>query len=322
MVDTHVSASGEPMSGLDVLLATGPFHSALRAAILARRLSLARISHRLAERGSPVSPATLSHWQSGRSQPERVVSFHALAHLEQILGVPSGALATLLEPPRPRGRRSCDPPLNFHEVFSRDALIAEAIRRFEYTGDRDLISLSFQDRVELGSDARVHRIWSRQVKRATADGPDRVLVLCGSDVGPTPALHALLGCTLGKTFTDARLPGVAIAELLIGRPLRLGESAIMEYEVEFPAPYAADRRWEKWLYRSVREYVLEVVFAPTCLPARCLQYRVSDTETDEVSERAVALDAHARVSAVALDVGPGRFGIRWEWPDQVSDEER
>ncbi|MER6759018.1 MULTISPECIES: transcriptional regulator [Amycolatopsis] len=89
---------------LGQLLETGPFAEALRAAIRARGLGLERIRYRLRGRGTTVSLATLSHWQSGRCRPERPESLRALRNLEQILGVPDGSLRRLLGPPRPRGQ--------------------------------------------------------------------------------------------------------------------------------------------------------------------------------------------------------------------------
>ncbi|RJQ87087.1 transcriptional regulator [Amycolatopsis panacis] len=88
---------------LERLLETGPFAEALRTAIRVRGLGLERIRYRLRSRGTPISLATLSHWQSARCRPERPESLRALRSLEDILGVPDGALTRLLGPPRPRG---------------------------------------------------------------------------------------------------------------------------------------------------------------------------------------------------------------------------
>lgn len=92
------------------LLATGPFDRALRAAIRARGLGLERIRYRLRGRGVSISLATLSHWQSGRCQPERPESLRALEHIEHVLEVPPGSLRHLLDPSRNRTR--CDPRLS------------------------------------------------------------------------------------------------------------------------------------------------------------------------------------------------------------------
>ena len=85
------------------LLEVGPFAEALRAAIRARGLGLERIRYRLRGRGTSLSLATLSHWQSGRCRPERPESLQALEYLEEILRVPEGSLRRLLGPPRSRG---------------------------------------------------------------------------------------------------------------------------------------------------------------------------------------------------------------------------
>ncbi|SEF36794.1 hypothetical protein SAMN05421837_111215 [Amycolatopsis pretoriensis] len=92
------------------LLAAGPFDVALRAAIRARGLGLDRIRYRLRGRGTTVSLATLSHWQSGRCRPERPESLEALRNLEDILNVPDGSLSKLLGPPRGRTRFHAQPP--------------------------------------------------------------------------------------------------------------------------------------------------------------------------------------------------------------------
>ncbi|MGW5720884.1 transcriptional regulator [Amycolatopsis sp. NPDC003865] len=92
------------------LLAAGPFDVALRAAIRARGLGLDRIRYRLRGRGTTVSLATLSHWQSGRCRPERPESLEALRNLEDILNVPDGSLSKLLGPPRSRTRFHAQPP--------------------------------------------------------------------------------------------------------------------------------------------------------------------------------------------------------------------
>jgi hypothetical protein len=106
---------GEQQTGreLEQLLAVGPFAVALRAAIRARGLGLDRIRYRLRGRGTTVSLATLSHWQSGRCRPERPESLLALRNLEDILNVPDGCLSRLLGPPRQRTRfHPQSPPLN------------------------------------------------------------------------------------------------------------------------------------------------------------------------------------------------------------------
>ncbi len=61
------------------------FPVAFADALRRRGVSLAWLHERLVERGRPVSPAALSYWRSGRSQPERGTSREALVEIERLL---------------------------------------------------------------------------------------------------------------------------------------------------------------------------------------------------------------------------------------------
>ena len=80
------------------------FAEVLRAAIEHSGLSLTVISQRLRARHRPVSVATLSNWQSGRSLPGGEQSLGVVAALEEMLGRPPDSLADLVGAPRMRGR--------------------------------------------------------------------------------------------------------------------------------------------------------------------------------------------------------------------------
>jgi len=81
------------------------FPEAFADALRRRGVSLAWVHQRLVERGHPVSPAALSYWRSGRSQPERGTSRDALIEIELLLRVPPGALLSRLGPSRRPGPR-------------------------------------------------------------------------------------------------------------------------------------------------------------------------------------------------------------------------
>src|SRR4051794_23474109 len=83
----------------------GPFAQAFAEALERRAVSLSWLHQRLVERGHPVSPAALSYWRSGRSQPERGTSRDALVEIERLLRGPPGGLTDRPGParrPRPR----------------------------------------------------------------------------------------------------------------------------------------------------------------------------------------------------------------------------
>src|SRR5256885_8599794 len=74
------------------LLYTGPFHTALRAAVRERGLTLDRLRAHLARRGIPVGLSSLSDWQHGRRRPRSAASLRAVRALEEILGIPPRSL--------------------------------------------------------------------------------------------------------------------------------------------------------------------------------------------------------------------------------------
>lgn len=307
----QVAAQAEP-ADLEALLTVGPFHKALRAAIRARGLSLERIQAKLAVSGTPVSLATLSHWQSGRSQPERDASLIALARLEDILGLVPRTLAVLLEPPRPRGRRSTGDPIDLAAIYHDKSAVIEALRKFDTIWGQALIGLSSHDRVTVGPDGFLRSLWNRRVLRATADGPDHMLAVYNADGDNTPLVVPLRGCSLGRVVTD-HTAGLVVAELAFGHPLRQGEYLVMEHRVDMSAPFTPDTRWERRIPHPIREYVLEVEFTSATLPVRCVQISAPSVDSEDFTERLLNVDEFGVASTVALDLGPCRLGVQWQW---------
>jgi hypothetical protein len=300
---------------LDALLKTGPFCAALREAIRVRGLTLDRIQAKLAEAGTPVSLAALSHWQSGRSQPEREASIAALGALERILGLQPAALTALLEPPRPRGRRNASSVYAITEIYHDRSAIIEALRDMDPVWSGDVVRVSMHDRVVVGADRFIRRQWNRLLLRATVDGPDRILALYNAECGEnTLTITPVRGCSLGQVVS-VHSSGLIAAELLFGHPLRAGEFHVMEHRLDFSEPFVSDAESTRRFPEPLREYVLEVEFAESSRPARCVQIASSAVDSDDYTERVMSLDEFGRATAVALDVGPGQFGIRWAWED-------
>ncbi|MBV9844475.1 MAG: helix-turn-helix transcriptional regulator [Kutzneria sp.] len=300
------------------LLATGPFPDALRAAIKTSRLSLDRIQHRLGLRGITISVATLSYWQSGRRRPERPESLEALRHLEAVLGVPPGALTALLGPPRPRGRRSRPSRmLPMDALWTRRERLANLLSRVDTSSDSKLGRLSQHDRIEVAADGGQRSLWVRQVLRADQDGADRWVLVFDSESTPgtIPELGSLRNCRVGRTAVDSEA-SILVAELVFDRTLARGDTVVMEYQLTHPnPPYPASGDGYCRKFRlPVREYVVEVRFAPSRLPVRCQQYAVPAGEEGPSRRRNLALDPAGGVHAVALGFGPGMFGVRWDWP--------
>lgn len=281
----------------------GSFADTLRRAIADRGLPLDRLHARLEQSGVPVSVATLSYWQSGRSQPERKRSLDALAHLEEILDLDAGTLLATLPSTRERARRA--------EVVGLDAVWPErpqttVLERLDTRWDEELDRVSLHDVLVIGADRRQESLTVRQVLRARRDGPDRRVVLhCHDDpAGALPSIEPLQGCRVGALETDD--VGVTGAELVFPRPLRRGESHIVEYRLASGDPGPLEHEYQRRLRLPMRVYVLEVHFRDVD-PAACASFR-----GDEV--RPLQLDADHRVHLVDTDCTAGGTGIRWTWP--------
>jgi hypothetical protein len=292
-----------------VAVASGSFAEVLRTAIEVRGLGLERIKDRLEVRGISVSVATLSYWQSGRSQPGRKQSLAALPHLEALLDLDRGSLLRALTPPRERGRRC--------RVVDLDAVWPEppqtrVLRSLDTRWDAELERISLHDVVTMGPDRSQVSLQVRQVLRARCDGPDRRVVMhCLEDpqAGP-PEIRALRGCRPGSITRDVA-SGVVGCELVFLEPLRRGQTVVVDYEVLSRHPRPHEARHTRRLRLPMRQYLLEIRFDPSALPAAA--FHVQDGEDCQP----LRLDAEHGVHVVDTDCAAGVTGIRWTWPDAV-----
>lgn len=312
-------AEGTDRPGARAALAGDPFAHALRESIEARGLSLDRLAKRLAGRGVPLSTATLSYWQSGRRRPERPRSLAALQALEQVLEVPPGSLRLLLGPPRPRGRAAREAGLPPAEaVWEPGSGLAAVLAMLDPPDDTALTRISHHDRGVVDTTGRLRTLRTRQVLRAEEDGIDHWVLLhqYGTAGDTEPSLGRLRNCRPGRTVLHAG-HRVLAAELVFERPLRAGETTLIEYELRMPGvdglPPACAGTHARRGRVPVRECVLELDFPATAIPGWCLLYRSSTG--DAASSRAQRLHPteEGRVHAVGLDLPPCEFGIRWDY---------
>lgn len=279
------------------------FAEALRRAIGERGLSLERVQDHLAERGVTISVATLSYWQSGRSVPSRKASLAAIPHLEEVLGIEPGGLRDSLPASRERPRRSV-PTL---DVLWPEAPASAVLDRLDTRWDAELDRLTVHDVMRVGADRRQQVLSVRQAMRARCDGPDRRVVLHAQDdvTAGLPELRAVRGCRLGRVETDPT-GGIVGAELVFSRPLRRGETVIVEYELVSPKPGPAETEYTRRLRLPMREYLLVVEFHPDALPDSVVAVSAGH-------ERPLDLDETHRAHLVHADSTPGLTGIQWSW---------
>lgn len=296
----------------DTVEDVSPFAATLREAIDQRGLGLGRIVARLEEAGTPVSAATLSYWQSGRSQPGRRTSLRSVTRLEEILELQPGQLSGQLGRPAVRGRHP-QPP-TWSELWNEVPAAVSAFEQMATSVDDHLTRVSFHDRVRVGPDRTERSTWTRQIMRSERDGVDRFVAMYGNDDPhcPLPQARTLLHCEISRT-TSAPGTGVVAVEMMLPRPLRRGEFATVEYEFVQSDPYPPAHRYERRRRAANRQYVLEVAFDPRALPSGCERY-TQPVDGEESTEQ-LWLDPGHELLLVELDGRPGVVGARWDWPD-------
>ncbi|MGD9482266.1 hypothetical protein WDH52_03240 [Streptomyces sp. TRM70308] len=291
------------------------FADAFRGALRGRGLTLERVCDHLALRGISVSPATLSHWQRGRSLPERPQSLRALRELEGILGQPAGALTSLVGAQRPRGRApgTTQDLRASRRLYGADSpveqLLGDAFQRF----NADLHALFIHDSIHLDAHRRLCRTSVTQVVRAVRDGADRLTVAHSVGQSVPPALHVSCG-ELGDVRFDGERQYL-IAEIRFGRSLVRNETAIVSYTLDGGEDAGVEHCYERGTRVNLREYLLHVHFDPAALPARSYRSYRENFHTDTRETRPVPLDASHCAHLLPAKCHIGVHGILWEWPD-------
>ncbi|MFI6447556.1 hypothetical protein [Kitasatospora sp. NPDC050543] len=292
------------------------FAEALNLAIEASGLSLDRIRTALAQRGVRLSVTTLSYWRRGRSQPERASSLHAVHLLEELLGQPHSSLSALLGPPRPRGRWASAPAsgsLRLEDVWPGEQEISEVFAELDAPPSGELERLSIHDAYYVDLNQRGYLLRMRQVVRATVSGVARCLVVHKADEEAfgCPEITSVRHARLGRVRRRPEI-GLVVGELLLDRPLGLGDSTVFEYEVEIP-PGGPTTVYGRRFAVPVREYVLQVHFDPGAVPAHCERYDRAPGQDEDRRREQLWIGASASAHVLATDQPPGQVGIRWEW---------
>jgi hypothetical protein len=286
----------------------GLFAHAFAEALERRAVSLSWLHQRLVERGHPVSPAALSYWRSGRSQPERGTSRDALVEIERLLLVAPGTLVDKVGPSRRPGPRPAEKTLR--EMFAETPGMEQALHALDFEGLYDeLVEIIRHITVDVGPDGRAGSMHVRAVMQARRGEARRTpLVLTLDAAGRAPRFVPVAGCSLGREVVDVE-SGVYAAELLVDRSLAKEETCLYELTVELPEPIE-DTWVDHYAARRLHSVVVWVRFDPARLPAHVERYcRIGDREETEKLELGSGTSAHA----MARGFGPGILGLRWGW---------
>ncbi|MYS69330.1 hypothetical protein GTY88_02600 [Streptomyces sp. SID5926] len=290
------------------------FGAALRRALKVRGLSLQRLHHRLGERGISVSPVTLSHWQRGRSQPERRQSLRAVAEIEVILDLAPGSLQTLLAHRRPRGRalaptgRASD---GLSRVLSPGAPLQRALGADAYRFNEDLLTLSVQETVHLDDQGCIARYSVSHVVRAVRDGVRHLTAHHNLDDPDTPSVQVTVDCGRLEALNFRQDVSSAVFDIGFGRALRRGETAIIDYTLDVGSRWKPSNHHERTLPVPVRQYLLHVLFHPRHLPSAVHSYYRHNTEAEPEEIRPLGLDVSHSVHILPAKCHAGIYGIAW-----------
>lgn len=295
------------------------FATELRRAIEQSGLTLTAISQRLRARHRPVSVATLSNWQSGRSLPGGEQSLGVVAALEELLGHPPDSLADLVGGPRLRGRTVR--PTSFLGHRSSRQVFHDALRELgfsspqQYAHERVMHQLATID-----SSRSVQTVDFRVLVRTLESGVCRlpaVYVLESTEPNIAPRFVPIDGCSIGRrvVWPEQRVYGV---ELQVDGRLDAGQVASFAYRVELSARATDMKALVYSLPRRANDVLIEVEFRGDRRPVDCERYQ--RTEAGE-STTAVRLDHRDRLQVSEARYGPGTLGLRWAWEEEYDDED-
>lgn len=277
-----------------------------------RGLTLTRARELLAGRGESVSLATLSYWRSGQRVPEGSASLDVLDCLDDILRLPAGTLRRSLGPSRRPGFGTADFVEPESLLVTSDAA-REALRVLDLTtAMQSYVEQSVAVAVDVDHRGQEVRCTVRTRLRAIRDGVARCpLVLeAGAPLEETLTIAGLWGCRIGRTHLDLPV-GLMAYELLLERPLRLGETVLIGYDLLLPDTAEPETDFSWHVPRRASEVEVWVRFDPQRLPitAQVGTHPVDgDSRTSEVD-----LSGTTAVSHTARRFGPGTLSVTWTW---------
>ncbi|HQA31809.1 MAG TPA: hypothetical protein PKX10_10385 [Propioniciclava tarda] len=287
------------------------FSEVLSRAVQARGLSLDRIRARLEAAGVPVSNATLSYWQSGRSLPTRARSLRTLVELEGILQLEPGTLIELIRTADGRTRHQL---FAWQTIVPTGELAEQIIAQMGMEVSGRISRVSVHDTLTVDANRCETSHLTRQVLRAERSGVQTFPVVYkqeGEEPG-APEIEAILGCHIGEVV-EVPERQLMVAEVVLPRPLQRGELALTETLVSMkPAPSDLMTRS---VFEPMREVAMAVQFHPQALPQSARTYTQLTMHDEDAPETDVAavpvLDNQIQI--VKLDVPPSVYALRWSW---------
>ncbi|SMO34576.1 hypothetical protein SAMN06266982_101191 [Propioniciclava tarda] len=288
------------------------FSEVLSRAVQARGLSLDRIRARLEAAGVPVSNATLSYWQSGRSLPTRARSLRTLVELEGILQLEPGTLIELIRTADGRTRHQL---FAWQTIVPTGELAEQIIAQMGMEVSGRISRVSVHDTLTVDANRCETSHLTRQVLRAERSGVQTFPVVYkqeGEEPG-APEIEAILGCHIGEVV-EVPERQLMVAEVVLPRPLQRGELALTETLVSMkPAPSDLMTRS---VFEPMREVAMAVQFHPQALPKSARTYTQLTMHDDDTAAETDVVPVPVldnQIQIVKLDVPPSVYALRWSW---------
>lgn len=285
-------------------LAREAFALVFSDALQARGLTLDRVQARLVAAGCPVSIATLSYWQTGRSLPTRMASMAALAELDRIFELPPGYLVSLLPARTDRSWR-------LRQVLDSYDRVEQIFAGWGSSTDSQLTSIVVHERHLVQDEGQRIVSRMRQLMRCTGDDVTTTPYIFqqpAAHVAPRP--QALTGCEIGNSFIDQDA-GLAVGEWVFPRPVQAGELVCFDFEIDWVSSDPLDRCFERLLADQAQILSIQVEFTGRP-PARARRQLRANHDTDMLVDEPLPVDGN-QVMSLVVDPQPGMHGVRWEF---------
>ena len=265
---------------------------------------------RLDAAGVPVSIATLSYWQSGRSLPTRSRSYHTLVELERILNLEPGHLTQHTHTADGRTRREL---FAWQTVIPVRELATQIIDDLGIDMVGRLTRVSMLDHVHIRSDKSEASQQSQVVWRAERAGLHRWAVILeqDSDTDAMPRIEALFGCSVGEVIEvpERRL---MVAEMVTPRAMQRGEHLLAEYRIAFGKSPTPSFQTQRAVADTVRSLGLCVSFTDPALPVR-VRSGFHHAMNEPAAEETEIPQSNGQAQAIWADAKPGVYSLNWEW---------
>ena len=218
-----------------------------------------------------------------------------------------GELESLTSP----GRRRRWPRTDLFDVYpDRQEVIVRLLGELGMTNPyEEVVEREVTTKYDLDARGRAVRFTHISVLESIVPGARRLaLVMVGENPDEPPlTFTALGGYDVGRVLRD-ETSMVTVAEMILDDELPVGETAIVEQQVELDGA-EDDNELRYWAWPRVDSASLWVRFHPDMVPERCEAFTVVNgiEGSEEVPIRGNSV--HRTVTRF----GPGTVGLRWFW---------